>query len=128
MNEDGVLPFDPFAQVDGGNTLQLGSHVVDQPAHGTVTVNPDDTPSAARRTGFAYTSEANYFGTDTFTYRLNDGPLESNLATVTVSIAAVNDAPVASDVYATFNEDTPFTFTLGDHVTEVDSTTIETGL
>ena len=58
MNEDGTLAFDPFAQVDNAALLQLGSHVVDQPAHGTVTVNADGT--------FAYTPAANYFGTDSF--------------------------------------------------------------
>ncbi|MEQ1532738.1 MAG: hypothetical protein ABL906_04165, partial [Sideroxydans sp.] len=49
--EDGTLAFDPFAQVDnpvlsnveGVAVLQLGSHVVDQPAHGAVTVNADGT-------------------------------------------------------------------------------------
>jgi hypothetical protein len=66
MNEDGALAFDPFAQVDNAALLQLGSHVVDQPAHGTVTVNADGT--------FVYIPAANYFGDDTFTYRLNDGP------------------------------------------------------
>ena len=35
MAEDGALAFDPFAQVDNAALLQLGSHVVDQPAHGT---------------------------------------------------------------------------------------------
>lgn len=99
VNEDTTLAFDPFAQVDNAALLQLGSHVVDQPAHGAVTVNRDGT--------FAYVPAANYFGTDSFTYRLNDGPLESNLATVTVSIAAVNDAPVANDVAVHALEDSP---------------------
>ena len=40
----------------------------------------------------AYAPAANYFGTDSFTYRLNDGPLESTLATVNVTVTAVNDA------------------------------------
>jgi len=43
MNEDGSLAFNPFAQVDNSSTLVLGSHVVDQAAHGTVTVNADGT-------------------------------------------------------------------------------------
>jgi hypothetical protein len=41
MAEDGALAFDPFAQVDNAALLQLGSHVVDQPAHGSVSVNAD---------------------------------------------------------------------------------------
>ena len=38
---------------------------------------------------------ANYNGSDSFTYRLNDGTLDSNLTTVTLTVAALNDAPVA---------------------------------
>ncbi len=72
MLEDGTLAFNPFAQVDNAALLQLGSHVVDQPAHGAVTVNADGT--------FNYTPAADYFGSDSFSYRLSDGPLESNVA------------------------------------------------
>jgi len=95
---------------------QLGSHVVDVPAHGTVTLNTDGT--------FVYIPEANFFGTDSFTYRLNDGPLDSNLATVNVTVSAVNDAPVAGDVYANIAEDIPLQITLGSHATDVDNTAL----
>ena len=36
--------------------------------------------------------------TDSFTYRASDGDLESNAATVTITINGVNDAPVCEDV------------------------------
>jgi VCBS repeat-containing protein len=116
MLEDGTLAFDPFAQVDNAAILQLGSHVVDQPAHGTVTVNADGT--------FSYTPAADYFGTDSFTYRLSDGPLESNLATVSITLTAVNDAPVAADVQASTAEDTPLVIALGAYASDVDSATL----
>jgi hypothetical protein len=44
MNEDGTLAFDPFAQVDNAALLQLGSHVVDAPALGSVS-KPTDVPN-----------------------------------------------------------------------------------
>jgi VCBS repeat-containing protein len=116
--EDGSLAFNPFAQVDNAALLQLGSHVVDQPAHGAVTVNADGT--------FSYTPTADYFGTDTFTYRLSDGPLESNLATVSLTITPVNDAPVVADVLATTAEDTALVIALGAYATDVDSTALTT--
>src|SRR5262249_49932192 len=48
---------------------------------------------------FSYTPAANYNGTDTFTYKANDGAADSNIATVTITINPVNDAPsVAVDV------------------------------
>jgi VCBS repeat-containing protein len=112
MLEDGTLAFNPFAQVDNAAILQLGSHVVDQPAHGAVTVNADGT--------FSYTPAADYFGADTFTYRLSDGPLESNLATVSLTITPVNDAPVVADVQATTAEDTALVIALGAYATDID--------
>ena len=60
MNEDGTLAFDPFAQVDNAALLQLGSHVVDQPAHGNITANTDGP--------FVYTPTHDYFGTDSLSY------------------------------------------------------------
>ncbi len=118
LAEDGTLAFDPFAQVDNAAILALGSHVVDVPAHGSVSVNADGT--------FVYTPEANYFGTDSFSYRLSDGPLESNLAKVDVTVTAVNDAPVVADVQATTAEDTALVIALGAYASDVDSTSLTT--
>ena len=44
---------------------------------------------------FTYTPTANYNGPDSFTYQANDGTLDSQPATVTITVTAVNDAPVA---------------------------------
>jgi VCBS repeat-containing protein len=40
-----------------------------------------------------YTPNANFFGTDTFTYTVNDGTVDSAPATATVTVNSVNDAP-----------------------------------
>jgi len=50
---------------------------------------------------YTYTPNANANGSDSFTFKASDGLLDSNTATVSISIAAVNDAPVA--VAATLN-------------------------
>src|SRR5690606_34397942 len=48
---------------------------------------------------------ANFFGSDAFTYRASDGNTTSALVTVTINVNSVNDAPVAvADGYST-NED-----------------------
>ncbi|MFG0266793.1 MAG: beta strand repeat-containing protein [Rhodopirellula sp. JB055] len=45
-----------------------------------------------------YTPDADFFGTDTFTYPVNDNKGDpSNLATVFITVIGVNDAPVAKD-------------------------------
>ena len=59
--------------------------IVDEPQHGTLTGD------AGQRT---YTPAANYNGTDTFTFRVNDGVMDSRLATVSIAITPVNDSPV----------------------------------
>src|SRR2546428_4273096 len=58
--------------------------VVTAPAHGTL--------SGAAPT-LTYTPAANYNGTDSFTFKANDGTVDSALATVSLTITAVNDAP-----------------------------------
>ena len=45
---------------------------------------------------FTYTPDADFNGTDSFTFKANDGTVDSNVATVSLIITAVNDAPVLS--------------------------------
>ncbi|MEO5368044.1 MAG: tandem-95 repeat protein [Magnetococcus sp. WYHC-3] len=58
---------------------------------GSGTVSLVDSATGA----YTYTPRPNSFGTDNFTFQVNDGTVDSGLATVTVSIATVNDLPVA---------------------------------
>jgi VCBS repeat-containing protein len=78
----GVLGND--ADVDGN---PLSAVLVSGPAHGSLTLNADGS--------FTYTPDANYNGADSFSYTATDGSADSNTATVTLTISAVNDAPVA---------------------------------
>jgi len=80
----GVLGND--SDVDGD---PLTAVLVSGPAHGTLTLGGDGS--------FTYTPEANYFGPDGFTYLANDGTADSNVATVAITVNAVNDAPVVFD-------------------------------
>jgi len=50
---------------------------------------------------FTYTPVANWSGVDTFTYRTNDGYVDSNLATVTITVDAINDQLAATNVTQT---------------------------
>src|SRR5439155_1195621 len=74
-----------------GDTLTYS--IVSGPAHGTLSgVAPNVT----------YTPAANYNGPDSFTFKANDGTIDSNIATVTITVTPVNDPPVAAnDSYAT---------------------------
>lgn len=54
-----------------------------------------------------YTPDANYNGTDSFTFKANDGQANSNTATIDITVNPVNDAPVAvADVYGAHQDAT----------------------
>ncbi|WP_256257561.1 MULTISPECIES: tandem-95 repeat protein [unclassified Paenibacillus] len=57
-----------------------------QPTHGTLTLQPNGQ--------YTYKPDANYYGPDSFTFLVNDGQLDSAPALVTITVNAVNDAPV----------------------------------
>jgi hypothetical protein len=62
-------------------------------------------------------------GSDTFTFKANDGTADSNTATITVTIAAVNDAPTISGSPATkVVHNTAYSFTPGGGDVDVDDT------
>src|SRR5262249_30637946 len=61
-----------------------------QPAHGTVTVNPNGS--------YLYSPAANYNGADSFTYTLTNGNARASAATVNLTITAVNDPPTLDPI------------------------------
>src|SRR5205823_3168689 len=61
----------------------LSAVLVSGPSHGTLTLNSNGS--------FTYTPAANYNGSDSFVYQVNDGTADSNLATVSLTITAVNE-------------------------------------
>ena len=65
-----------------------------------------------------YTPNANYIGSDTIEFIVNDGELDSNVAIISISVTEVNDAPVASDDEGTTNEDTGVTLDVLDNDTD----------
>lgn len=92
VNEDASLTV-PLASgllindVDAdGNTLAVAA--VAQPQHGTLNLSTTG--------AFTYTPDANFHGTDSFTYQVSDGQSLSNVATVNIVVDPVNDSPSAT--------------------------------
>jgi hypothetical protein len=81
----------------------LSFTIVAGPAHGTLT------GTGANRT---YTPTANYNGPDGFSFKVNDGTVDGNIATVGITVTAVNDAPIANSQNVTTAEDSAVNITL----------------
>ena len=79
-----------------GDTLAYS--VATAPVNGSVTVDP--------ATGaFVYTPDVNFNGTDRFIVTVSDGQGGSVSSTVTIGIAALNDAPATTDLNLSTEED-----------------------
>lgn len=88
----GVLSNDTDIEGDS-----LTAALVDGPDHGTLTFDADGS--------YTYAPDADWNGTDSFTYKVTDGKLDSAPATVRISVTAVNDAPVAAGNSYSTDED-----------------------
>ena len=91
---NGVLANDTDAN---GNPLT--AVLVGGVASGTLTLHPNGS--------FDYTPAAEFSGAVTFTYQADDGTVRSNTAAVTITVNAVNDAPVTQPDSYTIAEDSP---------------------
>jgi parallel beta-helix repeat protein/VCBS repeat-containing protein len=109
MNEDTALTV-PGPGTLGNDYDEDGSPVtaalVSGPTYGSLAFNADGS--------FVYTPNANFFGTDTFVYRVSDGALQSGSATVTITVNGVQDEPTASNGAANTPADTAYAFTIAD--------------
>ena len=100
---DGLLHNDTDADSD-----TLAVTILASPAHGQLTPNPDGS--------FSYTPTANYNGPDSFTYKVNDGVADSGIATVTLTVNAIDDAPVGVDNSFSVDQDQTLTVNAVDGV------------
>jgi endonuclease G len=108
-NEDVQKSITLDAATPGG---ALTYTILTGPFHGGLT------GSGANRT---YTPAPDFNGTDTFTWRVNDGTNNSNTATMTITVAEVNDPPVAVDDSKSTTSNSALTFASSD-LTANDST------
>jgi phage minor structural protein len=77
----------------------LTAILVTAPTKGTINLNEDGS--------FNYTPTANFYGIDSFTYKISDGALESNIATVTLNISDVlEEQPTGTFSYTVVSGET----------------------
>jgi subtilisin family serine protease len=120
-NEDVAVPI-TMSGTDSGQ-CELTFSIVTGPAHGTLSViaNSNCVPGSPNSDTamVTYTPSPNYSGPDSFAYKVNDGSADSNIATVSIAVSPINDAPIAADKSATTNKNTPVDITLT--ATDVDN-------
>ena len=63
---------------------------VSEPANGNLVVNSNG--------DFSYIPSANYFGQDSFQYKVFDGVAYSNVKEVIITVNPINDAPIVTDI------------------------------
>jgi hypothetical protein len=89
--------------------------IVSLPAHGALSgVAPN----------VLYTPAPDYNGADTFSFVVNDGRIDSLPATISLTVAAVDDAPVAGDDSVTTEADTPIVINVLSNDADVDGDAI----
>lgn len=84
VNEDSVLNSTLSGSDPDMDTLTYSINTF--PTHGTLTISSTG--------AFRYISNANYYGTDSFTYHASDASLSSTSSTVTITINPINDSPL----------------------------------
>jgi Ca2+-binding RTX toxin-like protein len=114
-NEDAVNhPITLSGSDTDPENCNLDFSIVTGPANGTLgAIANNACVSGATNNDTAtvpYTPAANFNGSDSFTFKVNDGLTDSATATVSITVNPVNDAPAGSDNNVTTNEDTTYTF------------------
>jgi VCBS repeat-containing protein len=117
VNEEGTLTVATLAGVLSNDSDQENSAMtavlVADVSHGVLTL--------AANGSFGYVPSADFNGSDTFTYKANDGTISGNTVTVTITVRPLNDAPVATDDGTSTNEDTAVAIDLGASASDVET-------
>jgi VCBS repeat-containing protein len=93
VDEDSVLSVETPGVLDNDTDAEndpLTAVVEGDPANGTLNLNADGS--------FTYTPNPNFTGTDSFTYRANDGAQDSGPATVTITVVEVPEDQETEDL------------------------------
>jgi len=110
--EDMSVPITLTGNDPDGDSLTYS--VVTGPSHGKL---------SGTAPNLTYTPNTNFNGSDSFTFKVNDGTVDSVSATVSIMVTPVNDPPVANDDDATTQEDRSVPITLTGNDPDGDSLT-----
>lgn len=109
LRAGGVLANDTDA--DAGDTALLTAQLAQMAAHGSLTLRSDGS--------FTYTPTTDFVGTETFSYRADDGHSENNFSSVVTATITVTDTPGSqpSDLIVVGNQTSSSSVAAGGSVT-----------
>lgn len=100
-DEDGFILINLLGMDDNGDKLKF--IIVSQPKYGILSgTNPNLT----------YRPNTNFNGDDFFTFKVNNGKLDSNTSTINISVKPINDVPVVFSQIKSVKEDETVAITL----------------
>ncbi len=113
-----------YTDIDG-DTLTISDFT--NPTNGTLTLNDNNTPNNPSDDFFIYTPNANFNGSDSFTFTVADGNGGTITNTFNLNVKPVNDAPVAANDPLTIAFNTPLSITVSTLLTndtDIDSSNL----
>jgi len=130
IEEDETDPADLVVTLLGydadGDTLTYT--ILSLPTNGDIYASTDTTFTTPLGIGaitgnsFLYKPDANYNGVETFTYKANDGSIDSNIADITITVTPVNDAPIITSTPQPFTGVQGATYTYNFTYNDIDHT------
>lgn len=89
VTTDEDTPVDITLGADSATSATLSFSVVNAPSHGLL---------SGTAPHLTYTPEANFNGADVLTFQVSNGTIDSELATVSITVNPVNDPPVVAPI------------------------------
>ena len=105
----------PVAEAHSATTVEdtpveirlMGSDPDSDPLAYSMVTDPSHGSLKGTAPNLTYTPNSNFYGLDSFTFKVNDGTVNSARATVSITVFPVNDPPVANGDTIVTQEDTP---------------------
>ena len=116
VNEDTSVTVNVIANDSDADGDTLSVSISNAASSGVLIVNGDNT--------ITYTPNANYNGSDSFTYSVDDGNGGTSIATVNLTVDSVNDVPVSVNDVSTTNEDASVTVNVLTNDSDIDGDTL----
>jgi len=82
-----------------------GSEMTPGPVTWTVATQPEFGTLSGTAPDLVYTPDDDFYGMDQFTFFINDGLSDSNVATIEIEVTNINDSPYANDDFYEVNQD-----------------------